>query len=793
MTQVKTKRYSLRRLCFLGLFVPCIFTLLWYIFLPKPELIPDWTHSKAFYAKNGELLRLTLSHDQQYRLWKSLDEIPKHLQIATLLYEDKYFYSHPGFNPFALARASYTSYVSKGRRMGASTITMQLARLRFKLKTNSIKGKIAQIKMAVAIERHFTKEEILEAYLNLAPYGHNIQGIGAASLIYFHKPTTQLSPTESLLLAVIPQNPNKRIPSSTSGYEHAKNARSRLIDLWSKEYSITQNEKARLALDLHIYTPDELPYQAPHFVDSLLQNRNIHLGTYHTSLDLDLQHGIEDLATNYIKKSHRNGIKNTSVMLLDYRNMQIVAELGSANYFDASIQGQVNGTRALRSPGSTLKPFIFALALEQGLIHPYSLLKDAPKRFGAYTPENYDQHFSGPLSATDALVKSRNIPAVDLMQQLKTPSFHSWLQKTKPERLKSAEHYGLSLALGGNEVSMLELSQWYAMLANKGVYQKASPLKYTQQIAGKEVLSPEASFLTLNMLAENTATDKIDSIQDLKNSSTNEMPLPWKTGTSFAFRDAWSIGVVGNYVLAVWVGNFDGSANPALIGRKAAAPLYFKIARQLQYQNPQMTAQWNTPNTFDLVKVNVCKTSGSLNTTHCPKIIDSWFIPGVSPIKSDNVYQEVFIDKLTQLRACDVNAENTEKKVYEFWPSDVQKVFRQAGLYKKLPPPYLPECVEESLNALSNVSGKAPTITSPMSTIAYALQSHKLKDERIPLSATVDSNSSELFWFVGKEFIGRSSPNDALMWSPKIGQFNVTVLDDLGRSSQVAIQTNLVN
>ena len=525
----------------------------------------------------------------------------------------------------------------------------------------------------------------------------------------------------------------------------------------------------------------------------MIQEKNIHLGTYQTSLDLDLQNSIEDLTRSYIKKTQRKGIKNAAVMLLDYRNMQIVAELGSVDYFDRTIHGQVNGTRALRSPGSTLKPFIYAMALEQSLIHPYTLLKDAPKRFGAYTPENYDQHFSGPLSATDALVKSRNIPAVDLMQQLNAPSFHTWLKQTNPERLNTAEHYGLALALGGSEVSMLELVQWYAMLANKGNYHKASPLKETLPVQPMKLLTEEASFLSLDMLADNPAVDRIASIQNLQTPISNEMPLPWKTGTSFAYRDAWSIGVVGHYVVAVWLGNFDGSANPALIGRKAAAPLYFKIARQLQNKYPQMTAEWNAPNNYDLVKVDICQSSGGLTIEHCPKIINSWFIPGVSPIKSDEIYREVLIDKASQLRACNFDNEKTMKKVFEFWPSDVQKIFRQAGMHKKLPPPFLPECVDESLNALSKVAGNAPTITSPMSTIAYALQSHKLNDEQIPLSATVDSNSSELFWFVGKEFIGSTDPDDSIMWTPQIGRFDVTVIDDLGRSSQVAIQTSLVN
>lgn len=775
-------------------------SLIWYVFAPKPELIPDWTHSKAFYARDGQLLRLTLSHDQQYRLWQSLDNIPKEFQQATLLYEDQYFYRHPGVNPIALLRATYSSYFSGGRRMGASTITMQLARLRFGLTTNTVSGKFEQIKTALRLERHYSKNEILEAYLNLAPYGHNIQGVGAASLVYFHKPATQLTTTESLLLAVVPQNPNSRVPSSPSGYEQAISARERLIDMWSREFDLDAHNKKRLALPLHVFTPGELPYRAPHFVESVLKQDSVSQHALnegiHTSLDLGLQSDLENIAASYINQTRTRGLKNTAVMILDHRTMEIVAELGSVDYFDNEIQGQVNGTRALRSPGSTLKPFIYALGLEQGLIHPNSLLKDAPKRFGAYTPENYDQQFAGPLSATDALVKSRNIPAVRLMQRLNTPDFHAWLKQSSPQRLEPADHYGLSLALGGNEVSMLELVQWYAMLANLGEFQTATSLRNDANVLENPdsrkpmtLLSPQASFLSLDMLSQNPSIHYKESIKNLQSHTRKTMPIPWKTGTSYAFRDAWSIGLVGHYVVAVWVGNFDGSGNPALVGRRAAAPLFFKIATQLQHREPRMFAHWNTPNRLNLSKLAVCKTSGDLDVEHCPEIISAWFIPGVSPIKSSNIYREVLIDIASQLRACEFDPVNTEKKVFEFWPSDIQAVFKQAGLKTRTPPPFLPECNQQNFD----VSGDAPQITSPMPNLDYALQSDRLKHERIPLTAIAESDSSTLYWFVENKFIGSASPSDPLLWTPDIGKFDVTVIDDLGRSGQVSVKTTLVN
>lgn len=766
------------------------------VFSDKPELFPEQTHSRAFYDRNGKLLRLTLSHDEQYRLWTPLKDIPLEFQQATLLYEDKYFYRHFGVNPIALVRATYSSYLSSGRRMGASTITMQLARLRFGLQTTTVIGKLKQIKHALDIERHYTKDEILEAYLNLAPYGHNIQGVAAASVIYFQKPVQEMSFSESLILAVVPQNPNKRLPSTTSGFQYSDEARGRLLELWKQEYGLDSEVESRLTLPLRVSSPTKLPYYAPHTVDSLLTEvvgNSEHV--FQTSLDLNMQKKLERLAENYIEQKQSIGLNNTAAMILDTRTMQVVSELGSVRYFDADIQGQVNGARALRSPGSTLKPFIFALAMEQGIIHPQSILKDAPKRFGAYTPENYDEYFAGPLSATDALVRSRNIPAVTLLQKLDGQSFHSWLSQFDLEQLFVEDHYGLALALGGNEVTMLELVELYASLANLGEYRKAKYLLSNEELddKSKNVLTPESAYLTLKMLTHNASTDRNHNVINLQAAGGRDFKknvTPWKTGTSFAFRDAWSVGVVGHYVVAVWVGNFDGTGNPALTGRKAAAPLFFQIARYLQSQEPNMQASWQYANrNLNVRRIPICKSSGDLALEHCPDPISGWFIPGVSPIKTHSRYREVLIDVATGLRACE-ESEVTVRRVYPFWESDVEAVFAQSGIKLEQVPNYLPSCEEFSLQAKLN---DELSITSPLVDLDYVLQADKLAEEEIPLTAVTDADANELYWFVANQFVGKSSPSEPLLWQAKLGEFDVTVIDDKGRTDRVKLKTTLVN
>ena len=412
---------------------------------------------------------LSLASDERFRLFVPLADIPPTVPAATLLYEDRQFLWHPGFNPAALVRAVWSSYVTRTRVMGGSTITMQLARLRFNLKTTSWRIKLIQIVRAVQLERHYTKDQILEAYLNLAPYGGNVEGIGAAALIYFGKPAARLTLPEAMALAVIPQNPVGRNPGSAAGRLAMLAARGRLLAAWRKRHPTSAATLAQFSLPISVHTRSELPFRAAHFSRDFLSARGQTAGTWVSSLNGSLQSLMERELESYLARYGARGIENASAMLLDYRSMEILALVGSADFFDGGLEGQVNGTRAKRSPGSALKPFVYGLALDQGLIHPMSLMKDAPRRYGIYTPENFDRGFLGPVLARDALIYSRNVPAVNLLARVGESHFHGFLSSAGVRDLQPAEHYGLALALGGNEVTMYELVRLYALLANEGV------------------------------------------------------------------------------------------------------------------------------------------------------------------------------------------------------------------------------------------------------------------------------------------------------------------------------------
>lgn len=741
------------------------------VVVPRPDIYGEFDYSQAVYDRQGRLLRLTLAVDERYRLRVPLSRVAPQLVQATLLYEDRYFYHHSGINPVALLKAGWETYVG-GERRGASTITMQLARLRFQIDSSRLLGKLYQIMRALQLEWHYSKDEILEAYLNLAPYGGNIEGIASASLIYFNKTPDQLTLHEALTLAVIPQSPSYRSLDKGAANPGLQAARQEMLQRWLDTFPEDQEQAERLALPVQASGRRQLPFYAPHFVEALLRNEGQQ--DLHTTLDLRMQQLLERQIRSYLEGQKRLGLSNATAMVLDTRDMSVRALVGSADYFNDEIHGQVNGTEALRSPGSTLKPFIYALALEQGRLHPKSMLKDAPSSYGAYNPENYDHEFNGPVDATDALVRSRNVPAVSLASQLAPRDLYDFMQAAGAQFPESRRHYGLSLVLGGAEVSMRTLVRSYALLANGGKLYPLRMLEEQPQAEGEILLSPEASYLTLQMLAQNPRPNQGFQSQWLR----HPLKVQWKTGTSFGFRDAWSVGIVGPYVVAVWVGNFNGEGNPSLIGRRAAAPLFFQIIDALRADYGQ-DLRYRLPRPDNIKSVKVCAQSGKLPNAYCPVTMKSGFIPGVSPIERCDIHRRVHIDKRTGLRACGEDKRFTESRVYEFWPSDLLQVFRDAGIARLLPPPYLPECKQTAYTQ----QGSGPEITSPYAQVVYYYQPQK-KDQQLPLSAVVDADVRHLYWFVDEQYLGKTDAQTPYYWNMHPGTFQIRVIDDHGRAAE---------
>jgi len=414
MNYIKKHKKSLRTLGFCGF----ILFVLYFTFKPSGPLLGNTGFSQIIYDRHGQALRLTLSGDDKYRVFCHFNSAGPMIKQTILIKEDRYFYYHPGVNPVAVVRAFYQTYVKRDKKIGGSTITMQLARLQYHLQTRSIWGKLKQMLFALYLELYYSKNDILEAYINIAPCGGNIEGFAAASMIYFAKMPNDLTLHEALFLSVLPQNPSAFRPKSKVAHKEFLNARERLFKLWETNHPDTTHRRVHMDMPLNIQY--NIPFHAPHFTTSLLQkypNEN----KIHSTLDLKMQEITTRLTTRYIQRKKNTGVNNAAVLLVHAKNMEILAALGSSDFFNDEIEGQVNGILSRRSPGSTLKPFIYGLAMEQGLIHPMTMLKDAPISFSEYAPDNYERDFKGPVKAWEALVTSRNVPAVALASKIKEP------------------------------------------------------------------------------------------------------------------------------------------------------------------------------------------------------------------------------------------------------------------------------------------------------------------------------------------------------------------------------------
>ncbi|MCE0483691.1 MAG: penicillin-binding protein 1C [Methylacidiphilales bacterium] len=757
--------------------------------VPKLRLLDDTSFSPCYVDRNGRLLRLGLADDDRYRVYVPLEKISPELVEMTLLHEDRYFHEHAGFNPFALVRASWADARGQGRRLGASTITMQLARLHYHFNTRTVWGKLCQIVAAIHIECHCSKHEILEAYLNLAPYGRNIEGAGAASLIYFGKEPGGLSRVEAMTLAVIPQSPARRSPGSAVHEAALRKAREILLTQWLQSHPEDDRLHGVLAMPLEMKLPRDLPFRAPHLIGEMAWRDESPKGETRLALDLSLQDLLERQTAQYLATRKTEGFKNACALLIDYRTMEIRAAIGSADFGDKDIQGQVDGLHSQRSPGSALKPFIYALALDEGLIQPNTLLKDAPASFDGYDPENFDHDFAGPIPAHDALIQSRNVPAVDLESRLDPHrNLYTLLSAAAIRHLQPQSHYGLTIALGSAEVSPEEIGTLYAMLANRGVLH---PLRFTPDQpmeTGLSLLSPEASYLTLDMLKDAPRPGAVD----VPLLARDARPVAWKTGTSFSYRDAWSAGVFDNYVLVVWVGNFDGEENPEFVGRTAAAPLLFSMIDAIRAREPipAKTCFTLTPD-LNLRQVDLCAVSGMIAGPNCLHKVKGWFIPGKSPIAVCDVHRRVWIDNLTGLRLPGEpkNPAQAHAEVREFWPSDLSKLFQAAGLPRRAPPSI---AKTETSSAIAHDLDKGPTIVSPKKGLIYHIRVGTADDEMLNLEATAETSRDHLHWFVDATYLGISEPSSALLWKLQPGRHVIRAVDDLGRADSREITVTSV-
>src|SRR5271154_1163527 len=524
----------------------------------------DLEFSKEVLDRNGKLLRAYATSDGRWRLPATVADVdPRFFQVL-FAYEDKRFRSHHGVDPLAVARAAFQLVSSGHIRSGSSTLTMQVARLLEDRHGRDLSGKLRQMVRAVEIEHALTKDQILSIYLELAPYGGNIEGIRAASLAYFGKQPRHLSLAEAALLVALPQSPELRRPDRSA--EAARAARDRVLDRFAASAAAPADEIALAKAEPGPSGRRPMPILAPHAADRAIANapaeRELRL-----SIDAGLQKNLEQLARERVHTLEATLGPDISLAILAVDNAtgQVVAHVGSAAYFDERRSGAIDMTQALRSPGSTLKPFIYGLGFEDGFIHPETLIEDRPVSYGAYAPKNFDFTFKGTVTVREALQASLNVPAIAVLDRVGASRLSARLtQAGAALTLPDGEAPGLAIGLGGAGTRLSDLVMLYAGIARLGT---ALPLSERLPAAvpqARRLMEPVAAWGVGNVLLRSPPP---------ANGTPGRIAV--KTGTSYGYRDSWSIGFDGKTTIGVWVGRPDGAPMPGLIGRAAAAPILF--------------------------------------------------------------------------------------------------------------------------------------------------------------------------------------------------------------------------
>ncbi|MEP6564274.1 MAG: penicillin-binding protein 1C [Mesorhizobium sp.] len=555
-----------------------------------PPLPAELTVSTEVQDRDGQLLRAFATPDGYWRLETRLDQVDKQFVDMLVTYEDKRFWDHEGVDVLALARAAGQFATSGHIVSGGSTLSMQLARLIEPRESRSLGSKIKQMLRAIQIERRLSKREILERYLTLAPYGGNLEGVRAASLAYFGKEPKRLTVSEAALLVALPQLPEKRRPDRNLEIAHA--ARDRVLTRMVSAGLLGEREAARAALDDVSGLRRKLPALAAHAAYAMLP-KAVAGKPLQLTIRKSVQEGLEQVAKDAASKLGPR--LSVAMVLADARTGDILGEVGSADFFDASRSGWIDMTKIVRSPGSTLKPFIYGLAFEQGLVAQETLIEDSPVDFAGYRPKNFDMGYQGDVSIRQALQLSLNVPAIRVLDAVGPARLTARFRQAGVNPvLPVNEAPGLAIGLGGVGVTLRDLVQLYTGLANGG---KAHTLH-----DGTEPANAERTTATiLDDQANWQITDILSGVKPPEGAL--QRGIAYKTGTSYGYRDAWSVGFDGRYVLGVWVGRADAGAVPGLSGYVSAAPILFEgfVRSGLAVvQLPSQPAGVNRPKREDL-------------------------------------------------------------------------------------------------------------------------------------------------------------------------------------------------
>ncbi len=747
-----------------------LFLLFNFIF-PLPDKIE---YSTIITDSKGEAVHAFLTKDQQWRMKTELNEISPLLKKTIIEKEDKYFYYHPGVNAFAVGKAFLRNIFRMKRVSGASTITMQVARA-LEPKRRTYWNKFIEMFRSFQLEWKYSKNEILQLYLNLIPYGGNIEGVKSASVLYFKKNPDHLSLAEITALSIIPNRPS----SLVIGKRNDEIIRER--NKWLKKFA-----QEKVFSDKEIQDALNEPLTAsrgavPGFIPHLSCKLKKHGGDIiKTNIRLNTQLKIEKLVSDYSRALSLKNIRNAAVIVIDNNTHKVISYIGSANFRDTIDAGQVNGATAVREPGSTLKPLLYGLCIDDGLLTPKMVITDVAVNYDGYAPENYDKKFNGYVTMEYALEHSLNIPAVKSLRALGKDKLIHELGKCNFQQIKKDQRkLGLSMILGGCGTTLEELTGLYSIFANEGKYiqpqyMQDSTAKYPIQ----NILSPAATFMINEILSKINRPDF-----PLNWESTVHLPkIAWKTGTSYGRRDAWSIGYNKHYTVGIWVGNFSALGIPELSGANVATPLLFKIFNTIDYDADE---EWfSQPKDCD-TRV-VCSETGLLPNAYCTNFVTDYFIPMISTVKKCDNMQEIMIspdEKISYCKTC-MPQNGYKKKLYKIVTPDMQRYFEENKIaYEKIPP-HNPACEKIFKDG-------APVVTSPSAGNEYFI--NKKSPEPLQLSCSVGNDVGKVYWYINDRFYKASEAKAKQFFIPEEGPIKISCTDDKGRNKDIWIRVKYVD
>ncbi|SFA40266.1 penicillin-binding protein 1C [Pedobacter suwonensis] len=761
----------------------CFILLLAFLFSLPSKLFKTPT-SYVIEASNGHLLSAAIASDGQWR-FPVANRVPVKFKDCIIAFEDKRFYSHFGVDVLAMSRAMRQNLRAKSVVSGGSTLTMQVIRLSRK-QDRTIWQKLLEVILAFRLEMRYSKEEIIGLYAANAPFGSNVVGLEAASWRYYGRDAKTLSWGEMATLAVLPNSPSLVHPGKNSTRLVKK--RNDLLDKLARLKYIDQATANLSKLEPVPGKPMPLPQNAPHLLNRFKAERvnlNIPNTRITSTLDENIQLKVNAILKRYNNRYRANDINNISALVLDAKTGQVVSYVGNIYQPEnTELQSHVDMIKAPRSPGSTLKPLLYASMLNDGFILPHTIIPDIPTQIAGYSPQNYDLGYDGAIAADKALSRSLNIPAVKMLQQYKYERFYDKLKKLGIGTLNQpADHYGLSLILGGSEVTMWDLANTYMGMVRtlnhfntyKGLY---NPEDYKQAIYFSHQTKEEKDYQRNSFLDHGAIWATFNAMEEVMRPGdeglweqfSSSQRVAWKTGTSFGFRDAWAVGLTPNYVVCVWVGNADGEGRPGLVGIEAAAPVLFDIFRLLP------NGKWFETPVTKLKKLNICRQSGYKAGEYCTDVIQE-----LVPVAGEKTavcpfHKLVHLDQTGTFRVTD-NCESTTQMQHKSWfilPPAMEYYYKIKNSGYKSLPPFKAGCDLSGGNSVMEV------IYPKNNAIVYIPLELDGTRGKIVINAAHRNPGAKIYWHIDDEYISTTTNFHQLAISPPPGKHTLTLVDENG-------------